>query len=59
GGAGFNIGQPLGIMVAFTVFTEFLAEPDGEILEICAQNGQVVDYGCPLFRMKGQEGGAL
>ena len=25
-----------------------------EIVEVCAENGQVVDYGCPLFRIKGQ-----
>ena len=31
-----------------------MAELDGEIVEVCVQNGQVVDFGCPLFRIKGQ-----
>ena len=52
-------GQTLCIIEAMKLMNEIMAETDGEILEICAQNGQVVDYGCPLFRMKGQEGGAL
>ena len=26
------------------------AEQDGTIVEICAQNGQAVEYGTPLFR---------
>ena len=25
---------------------------DGEIVEICVANGQVVDYGSPLFRIR-------
>lgn len=52
-------GQTLCIIEAMKLMNEIMAETDGEILEICAQNGQVVDYGCPLFRIKGQEGGAL
>ncbi len=52
-------GQTLCIVEAMKLMNEIMAEMDGEILEICVQNGQVVDYGCPLFRMKGLEGGAL
>ena len=33
-------------------YVQIVAETDGQIVEICAQNGQVVDFGCPLFRIK-------
>ena len=36
------------------LYKEIMAELDGEIVEVCVQNGQVVDFGCPLFRIKGQ-----
>ena len=45
-------GQVLCIVEAMKLMNEIMAEEDGEILEICAENGQVVDYGCQLFRMK-------
>lgn len=45
-------GQTLCIVEAMKLMNEIMAEQDGEIVEICAQNGQVVDYGCTLFRMK-------
>ena len=45
-------GQTLCIVEAMKLMNEIMAEEDGEILEICAENGQVVDYGCRLFRMK-------
>ena len=44
-------GQTLCIVEAMN---EIMAELDGEIVEVCVQNGQVVDFGCPLFRIKGQ-----
>lgn len=47
-------GQTLCIVEAMKLMNEIMAEMDGEIVEICAENGQVVDYGCPLFRIKGQ-----
>ena len=37
---------------AMKLMNEIVAETDGQIVEICAQNGQVVDFGCPLFRIK-------
>lgn len=46
-------GQTLCIVEAMKLMNEIMAEMDGEIVEICAQNGQVVDFGCPLFRIKG------
>ena len=45
-------GQTLCIVEAMKLMNEIVAEIDGQIVEICAQNGQVVDFGCPLFRIK-------
>lgn len=45
-------GQTLCIVEAMKLMNEIMAEADGEIVEVCAQNGQVVDYGCPLFRIR-------
>ena len=45
-------GQTLCIVEAMKLRNEIVAETDGQIVEICAQNGQVVDFGCPLFRIK-------
>ena len=46
-------GQTLCIVEAMKLMNEIMAEMDGEIVAVCAENGQVVDYGCPLFRIKG------
>ena len=45
-------GQVLGIIEAMKLMNEIMAEVDGEIVEICVANGQVVDYGSPLFRIR-------
>ena len=45
-------GQTLCIVEAMKLMNEIVAETDGQIVEICAQNGQVVDFGFPLFRIK-------
>ena len=45
-------GQTLCIVEAMKLMNEIVAETEGQIVEICAQNGQVVDFGCPLFRIK-------
>lgn len=45
-------GQTICIVEAMKLMNEIVAETDGQIVEICAQNGQVVDFGCPLFRIK-------
>ena len=47
-------GQTLCIVEAMKLMNEIMAETDGEIVAVCAENGQVVDYGCPLFRSKGR-----
>jgi acetyl-CoA carboxylase biotin carboxyl carrier protein len=45
-------GQTLCIVEAMKLMNELPADQDGIITEICVNNGQVVDYGCELFRMK-------
>lgn len=45
-------GQTLCIVEAMKLMNEIMAETDGEILEVCVENGQVVDFGCPLFRIQ-------
>ena len=43
-------GDVLCIIEAMKLMNEITAEQDGTIVEICAQNGQAVEYGTPLFR---------
>lgn len=43
-------GQVVCIIEAMKLFNEIVAEEDGEIVEICAQNGDVVEFGQPIFR---------
>ncbi len=45
-------GQTLCIVEAMKLMNEITAEEDGEIAEICVTDGQVVEYGTELFRMK-------
>ncbi|MGN0493975.1 MAG: acetyl-CoA carboxylase biotin carboxyl carrier protein [Acutalibacteraceae bacterium] len=45
-------GQVLCIIEAMKLMNEITAETDGEIMEICAANGQVVEFGTELFRIK-------
>ncbi|MGI6174149.1 MAG: acetyl-CoA carboxylase biotin carboxyl carrier protein [Christensenellales bacterium] len=45
-------GQTLCIVEAMKLMNEIHAEQDGVISEICASNGQVVEYGTELFRIK-------
>lgn len=42
-------GDVLCIVEAMKLMNEITAEEDGVITEICAENGQVVEYGQPLF----------
>ena len=44
-------GQILCIIEAMKLMNEITAEEDGVIHEICAANGQVVEYGTELFRI--------
>ena len=45
-------GQTLCIIEAMKLMNEITAEKDGIISEICVTNGQVVEYGTELFRIK-------
>ncbi len=45
-------GDVLCIIEAMKLMNEIEAEEDGEIAEILVKDGEIVDYGKPLFRMK-------
>ncbi len=45
-------GQTLCIVEAMKLMNEIAAEEDGVISEVCVTNGQVVEYGTELFRIK-------
>ena len=45
-------GQTLCIVEAMKLMNEITAEEDGVISEICVTNGQVVEYGTEIFRIK-------
>ena len=44
-------GQVLCVIEAMKLMNEITAEQDGTITEVCAKNGQVVEYGAVLFRI--------
>lgn len=46
-------GQTLCIIEAMKMMNEIAAEEDGVISEICVTNGQMVEFGTELFRIKG------
>lgn len=45
-------GKTLCIIEAMKLMNEINAETDGVISEICVQNGQVVEFGTELFRIR-------
>ena len=45
-------GQTLAIVEAMKLMNEIESEFDGIIEEILVENGQAVEYGQPLFRIK-------
>lgn len=45
-------GQVLCIIEAMKLMNEIESEYDGEIVEICVNNEEMVDYGKPLFKIK-------
>ncbi|MBR2176661.1 MAG: acetyl-CoA carboxylase biotin carboxyl carrier protein [Clostridia bacterium] len=51
-GSKVNKGDVLCLIEAMKLMNEVTAEKSGEIAEICVENGQVVEYGQPLFRIK-------
>ena len=44
-------GQTLGIIEAMKLMNEYVAPQDGEIVDICAENGQLVEFGQCLFKL--------
>lgn len=45
-------GQTLCVVEAMKLMNEITAEESGVIAEICVTNGQIVEYGTELFRIK-------
>lgn len=45
-------GQVLCIIEAMKLMNEITAEEDGVISKVCVTNGQIVEYGTELFRIK-------
>ncbi len=45
-------GDILCLIEAMKLMNEITAEHDGEIVELCVENGQVVEFGQPLFMIK-------
>ena len=45
-------GQVLCVIEAMKLMNEITAEDDGVIAEICVTNGQVVEFGTELFRIR-------
>ena len=45
-------GQTLGIVEAMKLMNEIESEFDGTLAEVLVENGQSVEYGQPLFRLK-------
>lgn len=44
-------GDILCIVEAMKIMNEIVSDCDGEVVEILAENGQLVEYGQPLFRI--------
>lgn len=51
-GSSVKKGQTLCIVEAMKLMNEITADVDGVISEICVTNGQIVEYGTELFRIK-------
>ena len=44
-------GQVVCIIEAMKLMNELTADQDGEVVDICVNNGDVVEYGQPLFKL--------
>lgn len=51
-GSKVHKGDVLCLIEAMKLMNEVTAEKDGEIVQICVENGQVVEYDQPLFMVK-------
>lgn len=45
-------GQVICIVEAMKLMNEIESEFDGEVAEICIKDGEIVEYGMPLFKIK-------
>ena len=50
-GAKVRKGDTLCIIEAMKLMNEITADRDGEIVDICAENGQIVEFGQTLFKI--------
>ena len=44
-------GDPVCIIEAMKLMNELTADMDGEVVDVCVNNGDVVEYGQPLFKL--------
>ncbi len=44
-------GETLCVIEAMKVMNEVTAEADGEIVDICVKDGDLVEYGCCLMKI--------
>jgi len=51
-GSKIKKGDTLCIIEAMKLLNEINADQDGEIAEVCVENGQVVEYGQTLFKLR-------
>ncbi|MDR2648246.1 MAG: acetyl-CoA carboxylase, biotin carboxyl carrier protein [Clostridiales bacterium] len=51
-GSRIKKGDVLCIIEAMKVMNEIIADYDYEILEVCFKNGQIIEYGQDLFKVK-------
>ncbi len=51
-GSRVNKGDVLCLIEAMKLMNEVTAEKSGTITEVCVENGQIVEYGQPLFMIK-------
>jgi len=51
-GSVIEIDQPVCILEAMKLLNEVLSDVDGEIIDILVEDGQIIEYGQPLFVVK-------
>lgn len=44
--------QPVCVLEAMKLFNEIVSDVDGEIIEVLAEDGQIIEFGQPLFVVK-------
>lgn len=51
-GTNISKGDTLCLIEAMKIMNEILSEVNGTIVEVCVKNGQIVEYGQVLFKIK-------